>query len=298
MAKRTRRDGGPKDTTPPPAPPSLRVPVWDAHTHLDLQEGDVGEALAAAAAVGVSTLVQIGIDVPSSRWAAEAAADNPRVHATVALHPNEAPRLVLGDPDGWSGQRREPGGMAALDAALAEIDALAALPQVRGVGETGLDYFRTGPEGTEVQQESFRRHIAIAKRHGKALVIHDREAHDDVLRILLEEGAPDTVVFHCFSGDAEMAKTCAERGYVMSFAGNMTYPSAQQLRDAVAVAPLDLLLVETDAPFLTPVPHRGRPNAPYLIPVTVRAMAEVKGVGEDELCTALAANAERVFGTS
>jgi TatD DNase family protein len=298
MAKRTRRDGGPKDTTPPPAPPSLRVPVWDAHTHLDLQEDNVGEALAAAAAVGVSTLVQIGIDVPSSKWAVEAATDNPRVHATVALHPNEAPRLVLGDPDGWSGQRREPGGMAALDAALAEIDALAALPQVRGVGETGLDYFRTGPEGTEVQQESFRRHIAIAKRYGKALVIHDREAHDDVLRILLEEGAPDTVVFHCFSGDAEMAKTCAERGYVMSFAGNMTYPSAQQLRDAVAVAPLDLLLVETDAPFLTPVPHRGRPNAPYLIPVTVRAMAEVKGVGEDELCTALAANAERVFGTA
>ncbi|MDI2128782.1 TatD family hydrolase [Yinghuangia seranimata] len=296
MGKRTRRDGGPRDTTPPPAPPSLRVPVWDAHTHLDLQEGDIASALSAAAEVGVSTLVQVGIDVPSSRWAAEAAFDNPRVHATVALHPNEAPRLVLGDPDGWSGQRREPGGMAALDAALAVVDELAALPHVRGVGETGLDYFRTGPEGAEVQHESFRRHIAIAKRHGKALVIHDRDAHDDVLRILQEEGAPETVVFHCFSGDAEMAKTCAERGYVMSFAGNMTYPSAQPLRDALAVAPLDLLLVETDAPFLTPVPFRGRPNAPYLIPVTVRAMADVKGVDEDVLCHALAANAERVFG--
>ncbi|UGQ09335.1 TatD family hydrolase [Yinghuangia sp. ASG 101] len=296
MAKRSRRDGGPKDTTPPPAPPSLRVPVWDAHTHLDLQDGDVASALAAAASVGVSTLVQVGIDVPSSHWAAQAALDDPRVHATAALHPNEAPRLVHGDPDGWSGQRREPGGTAALDAALAEIDALAGLPQVRGVGETGLDYFRTGPEGADAQQESFRRHIAIAKRHGKPLVIHDRDAHDDVLRILAEEGAPDTVVFHCFSGDAEMAKTCADLGYVMSFAGNVTYPSAGRLRDAVAVAPPELLLVETDAPFLTPVPHRGRPNAPYLVPLTVRAMAQVKGLDEDELCAALAANAERVFG--
>jgi TatD DNase family protein len=272
------------------------VPVWDAHTHLDLQEATVADALSAAAAVGVSTLVQVGIDVPSSQWAAATAAEFEQVHATVALHPNEAPRIVLGDPDEWSGQRREPGGLAALESALAEIDRLAALPHVRGVGETGLDYFRTGDEGVATQQESFRRHIAIAKRHGKPLVIHDREAHADVLRILVEEGAPDRVVFHCFSGDAEMAKVCAERGYVMSFAGNVTYPSAQPLRDALSVAPPELVLVETDAPFLTPVPYRGRPNAPYLVPVTVRAMAAVRGMAEEELAAVLAANAARVFG--
>ncbi|GAB2598400.1 TatD family hydrolase [Streptomyces capparidis] len=279
----------------PPLPEPLRVPVADSHTHLDMQDGSPAEGLAKAASVGVTTVVQVGCDVPGSRWAADLAAEHERVWATVALHPNEAPRLVLGDPDTWSGQRRPPGGRRALEEALAEIDALAALPQVRGVGETGLDYFRTGPEGTAIQQESFRRHVDMAKRHGKALVIHDREAHDDVLRVLAEEGAPERVVFHCYSGDAAMAKVCAEHGYYMSFAGNVTFKSAQPLRDALAVAPLELLLVETDAPFLTPAPFRGRPNAPYLIPVTVRAMAAVKGVDEDELATALAANTARAF---
>ena len=163
------------------------------------------------------------------------------------------------------------------------------------MGETGLDYFRTGEDGRAVQQESFRRHIAIAKRHAKTLVVHDRDAHDDVLRVLREEGPPPTVVFHCFSGDAAMAKVCADAGYHMSFAGNVTYKSARALRDALAVAPLDLLLVETDAPFLTPVPYRGRPNAPYLVPVTLRAMADVKGVDEDELAAAVAATTARVF---
>ncbi|MGW5448328.1 TatD family hydrolase [Streptomyces asiaticus] len=282
---------------PPPPPEPLRVPVADSHTHLDMQSGTVEEALAKAASVGVTTVVQVGCDLAGSRWAAETAAAHESVWATVALHPNEAPRIVLGDPDGWSRQgAREPGGDAALDAALDRIAALAALPQVRGVGETGLDYFRTGPEGMAAQERSFRRHIAIAKEHGKALVIHDREAHDDVLRVLIEEGAPDTVVFHCYSGDAAMAKICAERGYYMSFAGNITFKNAQPLRDALAVAPLDLVLVETDAPFLTPVPYRGRPNAPYLIPLTLRAMAEVKGVPEDTLATAVAANTARVFG--
>ena len=281
----------------PPAPEPLRVAVADSHTHLDMQSGTVPEALAAAAAVGVGTLVQVGCDLAGSRWAADTAAAYDDIWATVALHPNEAPRIVHGDPDNWSRQgKREALGMPGLEAQLDEIDALAALPQVRGVGETGLDYFRTGPEGTAAQEHSFRRHIAIAERHGKALVIHDREAHDDVLRILLEEGAPDTVVFHCFSGDAAMAKVCAERGYYMSFAGNVSYKSAQDLRDAVAVAPLDRLLVETDAPFLTPVPHRGRPNAPYLIPVTLRAMAAARGQDEDELATAVAANTARAFG--
>lgn len=282
---------------PPPLPDPLRVPVADSHTHLDMQTGTVEDALAKAAAVGVTTVVQVGCDLAGSRWAAQAAAAHESVWATVALHPNEAPRIVLGDPDGWSRQgAREPGGDRALDAALAEIDTLAALPQVRGVGETGLDYFRTGPDGMAAQERSFRRHVEIAKRHGKALVIHDREAHDDVLRVLAEEGAPGAVVFHCYSGDDAMAKVCAEHGYYMSFAGNVTFKNAQPLRDALAVAPLDLLLVETDAPFLTPAPYRGRPNAPYLIPHTLRAMADVKGVPEDTLAAAVAANTARVFG--
>ncbi|BBJ41492.1 AraC family transcriptional regulator [Streptomyces antimycoticus] len=305
MAKTTSTPGGSgkasgaqkEKNAPPPPPEPLRVPVADSHTHLDMQPGTVEEALAKAASVGVTTVVQVGCDLAGSRWAAETAAAHGSVWATVALHPNEAPRIVLGDPDGWSRQgARQPGGDAALDAALDQIAALAALPQVRGVGETGLDYFRTGPDGMAAQERSFRRHIAIAKEHGKALVIHDREAHDDVLRVLAEEGAPDTVVFHCYSGDAAMAKVCAERGYYMSFAGNVTFKNAQPLRDALAVAPLDLVLVETDAPFLTPVPYRGRPNAPYLIPLTLRAMAEVKGVPEDTLATAVAANTARVFG--
>ena len=183
-----------------------------------------------------------------------------------------------------------------LDAQLDAIAELAALPQVRGVGETGLDYFRTGPEGTAAQQYSFRRHIAIAKEQDKALVIHDRDAHEDVLRILLEEGAPSTVVFHCYSGDAAMAKVCAEHGYYLSFAGTVSYKNAQNLRDAVAVASRDRLLVETDAPFLTPVPHRGRPNAPYLIPLTLRVMAAARGENEDTLAAAVAANTARAFG--
>ncbi|WHX19014.1 TatD family hydrolase [Streptomyces malaysiensis subsp. malaysiensis] len=304
-----KANGGQKEKDAPPPPPEpLRVPVADSHTHLDMQSGTVEEALAKAASVGVTTVVQVGCDLAGSQWAAETAAAHESVWATVALHPNEAPRIVLGPPpsggqapqtprDDRSRQgAREPGGDAALDAALERIAALAALPQVRGVGETGLDYFRTGPEGMAAQERSFRRHIAIAKEHGKALVIHDREAHDDVLRVLAEEGAPDTVVFHCYSGDAAMAKICAEHGYYMSFAGNVTFKNAQPLRDALAVAPLDLVLVETDAPFLTPVPYRGRPNAPYLIPLTLRAMAEVKNVPEDTLATAVAANTARVFG--
>ncbi|CAL9546855.1 putative metal-dependent hydrolase TatD [Streptomyces sp. enrichment culture] len=281
----------------PPMPEPLRVPVADSHTHLDMQSGTVAEALLTAESVGVTTLVQVGCDVRGSQWAAETAAAYQNVHAAVALHPNEAPRIVHGDPDGWSRQgAREPGGQAGLDAALAEIDRLAALPQVKGVGETGLDYFRTGPEGKEAQETSFRAHIEIAKRHGKALVIHDREAHADVLRILKEEGAPERTVFHCYSGDAEMAEICARAGYFMSFAGNVTFKNAQNLRDAVAVAPPELLLVETDAPFLTPAPYRGRPNAPYLIPITVRAMAAVRGIDEDAMATAVAANTARAFG--
>ncbi|MER8067224.1 TatD family hydrolase [Streptomyces sp. NPDC094034] len=282
---------------PPPLPEPLRVPVADAHTHLDMQDGTVEDGLAKAASVGVTTVVQVGCDIKGSRWAAQTAAAYENVHAAVALHPNEAPRIVHGDPDGWSRQgAREGGGDTALDDALAEIDRLAALEPVRAVGETGLDHFRTGPEGMAAQERSFRAHIEIAKRHGKALVIHDREAHADVLRILAEEGAPERTVFHCYSGDAEMAEICAAAGYYMSFAGNVTFKNAQPLRDALTVAPLELVLVETDAPFLTPAPYRGRPNAPYLIPVTLRAMAEVRGIGEDAMAEAVSRNTARAFG--
>jgi TatD DNase family protein len=283
-------------SAPPPLPDPLGVPVADSHTHLDMQEGTVEEALARAAAVGVTTVVQVGCDLKGSRWAVETATAHENVHAAVALHPNEAPRIVHGDPDNWSRQgAREAGGDGALDDALAEIDRLAALPQVRAVGETGLDYFRTGAEGVAAQERSFRAHIEIAKRHGKALVIHDRDAHADVLRILAEEGAPERTVFHCYSGDAEMAEVCAAKGYFMSFAGNVTFKNAQPLRDALAVAPAELVLVETDAPFLTPAPYRGRPNAPYLIPVTLRAMAAVKGLHEDTLAEAISVNTARAF---
>ncbi|WP_336321376.1 TatD family hydrolase [Streptomyces lavendofoliae] len=282
---------------PPPLPEPLGVPVADSHTHLDMQSGTVEEALAKAAAAGVDTVVQVGCDLKGSRWAARTAAAYDNVHAAVALHPNEAPRIVLGDPGGAGPRQgaREAGGDAALDEALAEIDRLAALPEVKAVGETGLDFFRTGPEGRAAQERSFRAHIEIAKRHGKALVIHDREAHDDVLRVLAEEGAPERTVFHCYSGDAAMARVCAEAGYYMSFAGNVTFKNAQPLRDALAAAPLDLVLVETDAPFLTPVPYRGRPNAPYLVPITVRAMAQVRGIGEEAMSTAIAVNTARAF---
>ena len=273
--------GAGRHGAPPRAPEPLPVEVLDSHCHLDLMGVPVEQSLAEAKAVGVPTVVQVGVDLASSRWSADVAARHDDVWASVAIHPNEAAR----------------GG--APDEALREIEALAALAQVRAVGETGLDHYRTETaEGRRQQEESFRAHIAIAKRTGKALVIHDRDAHDDVLRVLAEEGAPDRVVFHCFSGDAEMARTCAERGYVMSFAGPVTFKPNDGLRAAAAVAPPDLLLVETDAPFLTPVPHRGRPNAPYLVPLTVRALAQVRSVPVDQLGDRIRATGQRVFGLS
>ena len=265
--------------TAPDPPPPLRVPVLDAHTHLDMVGGDPAGAIAAAAAVGVTRLVQVGVDVDSSRWSASLAAAQPAVLATVALHPNEAPRV----PD--------------LDEALRVIEALAGQERVRGIGETGLDRYRTGEAGRAAQEYSFRAHIQLAKQTGKALVIHDRDAHADVLRVLDEEGAPDTVVLHCFSGDEAFAIECVKRGYLLSFAGTVTFTNAPNLREAAKVTPLDQLLVETDAPFLTPMPHRGRPNAPYLIPLTVRALAAVKEVDLDELCAGIAATGERAFGS-
>jgi len=254
------------------------VPVLDSHAHLDLMGVDVDEVLDAARSVGIDTVVQVGVDLPSSRWSADVAARYDAVHAAVALHPNEAGRG------------------AATDEALREVEQLAALPQVKAVGETGLDFFRT-PEadGQRRQEDSFRAHIAIAKATRTALVIHDRDAHDDVVRVLLDEGAPERVVFHCFSGGADLARTCAEHGWWASFAGPVTFKANDELRAAVLALPVELLLVETDAPFLTPMPYRGRPNAPYLVPLTVRAMAQARGQEVDDLCAALADNGRRAF---
>jgi TatD DNase family protein len=273
---------------PPPSPEPLPAPAVDSHTHVDIAVGgedaeptdaEVDEAIAAAVAVNVPRLVQVGVDVGSSRWSAALAARHPAVLAAVALHPNEA------------------GAGHATEAALAEIDRLAAQPRVRAVGETGLDRYRTGAEGWAPQEASFRAHIDIAKRHGLALVIHDRDAHDDVLRVLEDEGAPEHTVLHCFSGDAGFARQCVERGYVLSFAGTLTFGNAGYLREAAALTPAHQLLVETDAPFLTPAPQRGRPNASRLVPHTVRALAEVTGTDLEQLCAALTSNAERVFGS-
>jgi len=271
------------DLPPPPEP--LPVPVLDSHTHLDIVGGDPAANIAAAAAVGVTRLVQVGVDVDSSRWGAALAAAQPAVLATVALHPNEAPRLAArgGDP--------------ALDEALRVIEGLSRQERVRGIGETGLDTFRTGEAGRAAQERSFRAHIQIARDAGLPLVIHDRDAHADVLRVLDEEGAPDSVVLHCFSGDESFAVECVKRGYVLSFAGTVTFKNAQNLRDAAAVTPLDQILVETDAPYLTPMPHRGKRNGSYLIPLTVRALAATKGVDLDALCAAISATGERVFGS-
>ncbi|WP_030144688.1 TatD family hydrolase [Glycomyces sp. NRRL B-16210] len=278
---------------PAPLPEPLPFPVADSHTHLDLvdtfgaeEEVPVPEAdapevrarLDEAESVGVARVVQVGTDVDSSRWAAELAGADARVLAAAALHPNEAPRL------------------ADLDAALAAIDAVAALPRVAALGETGLDYFRTDEDGREAQRRSFRAHVAIAKERGKALVIHDRDAHEDVLAVLDADGAPDRVVLHCFSGDFAFAKECARRGFFMSFAGNVSFKNAQRLRDAAAVAPPELVLVETDAPFMAPVPVRGYRNHPALTNYTARFLAEHLGRDLESWCERLWANTEAAFG--
>jgi TatD DNase family protein len=284
----------------------------DSHCHLDIMKVPVEDVLADARAVGICRVVTIGTDLASSRWAAECAAAHPDVYAAVAIHPNETEAAVAAQAGRGGAGQDGPGPAEAApadavraeavraeavraEAVLAEIEALAALPRVRAVGETGLDYYRDWA-APSLQRDWFRAHIEIAKRTGKALVIHDREAHQDVLRILAEQGPPDRVVFHCFSGDERMARQCAEAGYVMSFAGNLTFASAQPLRDAAAAAPPHLLLVETDAPFLTPVPYRGKPNAPWFAALTLRKLAEVKGMDTAELCGQVTRTAERVFG--
>ena len=269
-----------------PLPEPLPIAVADAHAHIEIVTNDtpdseaVRKVLDEAKSVGVDRIVQVGYSAEQSEWCAELAQHYPgRVLAAVALHPNEAP--VVED----------------LKSDLATIERLAQLPRVRAIGETGLDYFRTPPELRGVQQESFKWHIELAKKTNKALVIHDRDSHDDVLSVLLEVGAPEKTVFHCFSGDVEMAKVCIERGYILSFAGTMTFKNAPALREAVKLVPHSQLLVETDSPFLAPTPHRGMQNTPAQIPTIVRAMAAERGEDLEELCSALSANTERVFGS-
>ncbi|QDG64265.1 TatD family hydrolase [Pseudarthrobacter sp. NIBRBAC000502771] len=270
----------------PPAPEPLPVPVMDNHTHLDFPEGKgpvgVKAALDAAEAVGVLGAVQVGCDLESSRFTVEAVDLDERLLGAVALHPNDAPQYAA---------RGE------LEAALAEIEQLAAHPRIRAIGETGLDFYRTEGAGLRHQEYSFRRHIDIAKRLDLTLQIHDRDAHGDVVRVLREEGAPERVVFHCFSGDEDLARTCNEQGWWMSFAGTLTFKNAANLRAALAVADRELVMVETDAPFLTPHPHRGRPNASYMVPYTVRAMAELTGSDLAALCTAISENTVRAYGS-
>ena len=280
-----QRESGSRDLTYPPLPERLAVAVYDNHTHLEISDGEPGgeldylEQLDRAERVGVKGVVQVGGDLETSRWSASVAATEPRMLAAVALHHNEAP------------------GFADLDAALAEIDALAAQPRVRAVGETGLDFFRTGEEGRDAQYRSFETHIEIAKKHGIALQIHDRDAHAEVIATLKRVGAPEHTVFHCFSGDAEMARIAADHGWYLSFAGTVTFKNAAGLREALSLTPLDRIMVETDAPYLTPSPFRGRPNSPYLIPLTLRAMAEHLDADVDELAAQFAATTEHVYGS-
>ena len=270
----------------PPAPEPLPVPVMDNHTHLDFASQDlkvsIGDALDAAGAVGVKGAVQVGCDLESSRFTVRAVELDPRLLGAVALHPNDAPGYAA---------RGE------LEDALAEIESLAAHPRIRAIGETGLDFFRTEGEGLAHQRYSFRRHIDIAKRLGLTLQIHDRDAHDDVVQVLREEGAPEKVVFHCFSGGEELARICNAAGWYMSFAGTLTFKNAADIRAALAIAEPERILVETDAPFLTPHPHRGRPNASYMVPYTVRSMAELTGWELSELCARIARNSVQAYGS-
>lgn len=269
----------------PQPPEGLPVPVVDNHAHLEYPAGDVprtvAESLAAAAAVGVDRVVQIGCELDSARWTAVAVNEYPSMLGGVALHPNEVPGLKA---------------EGTYDAAFAEISQIAQGTRIRVVGETGLDYFRTGPEGHAAQKDAFRDHIALAKELGLPLQIHDRDAHADVIDVLDRDGAPDATVFHCFSGDAGMAKLCVQRGWYLSFAGTVTFKSAHSLRAALSVTPLSQVLVETDAPFLTPHPHRGAPNGPYLVPLTMRTIAEVTATSLAEACTAVSRNAEDLYG--
>ncbi len=282
MADRHNRD---LDRKPGPLPAALNVKTVDSHAHLELihnSEPDspkIREILDEAAAVGIDRVVQVGYSAEQSIWSVKCAESFVgQVVAAVALHPNEAP--VVED----------------LEKDLKIIEELAANPRVRAIGETGLDFFRTPEELRDKQKYSFARHIKIAKQHNKALVIHDRDSHRDVLDLLIEEGAPEKTVFHCYSGDAQMAKECIANKYILSFAGTVTFKNAPELREAVVLVPIDQLLVETDSPFLAPMPNRGALNTPAQIPNTLRLMADLRGESVDYLAGAISENAERIFG--
>jgi TatD DNase family protein len=269
-----------------PAPEPLKVSAIDAHAHLEIvtntepDSPEVAEVIADAAAAGIDRIVQVGYSAEQSKWCVRLAELYPKqVLAAVALHPNEAP--IVSD----------------LEADLAIISELAKHPRVRAIGETGLDYFRTPLELQEIQRESFRRHIQIAKDNELALVIHDRDAHEDVLKVLEDVGAPDKTIFHCYSGDLEMAKYCAARGYVLSFAGTVTFKNAPALREAVKYVPDELLLVETDSPFLAPSPHRGALNTPAQIANIVRFIADERNVDPEHIAAVTSANTVRLFGS-
>jgi TatD DNase family protein len=273
------------DRTPAPLPEPLPAPTIDSHCHIELIAKSTADSLEVkavldqAAAVGVEHVVQIGYDLEQSRWSVEVAeAWVGRALAAVALHPNEAPMVDN------------------LDEQLREIEKLATHPRVRGIGETGLDYFRTPEELRAKQEGSFRAHIAIAKASNKALIIHDRDAHEDILRVLKAEGAPEKVIFHCYSGDEQMADECIRAGYYLSFSGTVTFKNAPELRAALAITPLTNLLVETDAPFLAPTPYRGALNSPAQIARTIRFMAEVLERPVEDLCNATYENAKALFG--
>jgi TatD DNase family protein len=287
--------------TPPVPDITLPAPgAFDAHTHMDATDVPVESLLDAARAAGIYRVVNVGCDIPSSRWAVSAASSYPEVYAAVAIHPNDIVPRGDDDPSAAPARGTSPGPMDPDSpegaGVLAEIERLAAHPRTVAVGETGLDYHwhDTPPE---LQREWFRAHVEIARRVGKPVMIHDRQAHDDVLSILAEYAPwpPYSVIFHCFSGDAAMAAVCAENGYVMSFAGNVTFKNAASLREAALVAPADLMLAETDAPYLTPVPHRGKRNSPAMTAYTIRFLAELKDLDTADFCASLQATGARVF---
>lgn len=285
-----------RDRSWPPSPEPLPFTVVDNHCHLDFADGDaelsVDEHIARARAVGVDAMITIGSDREAAHWTAELVAHDDRLRGGVAVHPNEAALHARGhDHDGNA--------MIPLSEAIAEIDRLVRGPGMVVVGETGLDWFRTSradDRARAAQIDSFRAHIALAKETGLPMQIHDRDAHSDVLEILDADGAPERTVLHCFSGDAGFARECVGRGFYLSFAGTCTFSSAPGLRDALAEVGLGRVMVETDAPFLTPVPYRGRPNSSYLIPLTMAQIAESTGTDLESACRAVRATTCEVYG--
>jgi TatD DNase family protein len=287
---RQRRDYESSERKPrlyPELPVPLTVGTYDNHTHLEIADSDsplsVAEQLERMRAVGMLGAVQVGVTLESSTWSAEVAKSEPMLLAAVAIHPNEAPDY---------------GSKSKLDEAIAAIAALASQPRVRAVGETGLDFFRTeGEKELELQLHSFEEHIAIAKEFDIALQIHDRDAHMDVVKTLKRVGAPERTVFHCYSGDLELAEICKQEGWFLSFAGNITFKKNQHLRDSLLAVSRSQILIETDSPFLTPEPLRGRPNAPYLVPHTLRYMADLTGDDIEVLAQQLNENTTNVYGS-